>query len=111
MVNEGEIIEITNIFPDFYEGKWQGKTVFVEPEIFDSLTEPAEGAEVYAEKKEADQVPPAPPMESATPGNKWVMDPTTKQWTQVPESDQTVEMKATASLKVEAVKDEYSIFG
>ena len=111
VVNEGEIIEITNIFPDFYEGKWQGKTVFVEPEIFDSLTEPAEGAEVYAEKKEADQVPPAPPMESATPGNKWVMDPTTKQWTQVPESDQTVEMKATASLKVEAVKDEYSIFG
>ena len=39
------------------------------------------------------------------------MDPTTKQWTQVPESDQTVEMKATASLKVEVVKDEYSIFG
>ena len=153
VVNEGEIIEITNIFPDFYEGRWQGKTVFVEPEIFDSLTEPAEGAEVYAEqetdtgdlvtctncewsgevargeetcpkcgktgslawtdevKKSADQVPPAPPMESATPGNKWVMDPTTKQWTQVPESDQTVEMKATASLKVEAVKDEYSIFG
>lgn len=54
-------------------------------------------------EKKADQLPPQPPQESATPGQKWVLQ--NGQWIQVPESEQTVPMKSTASLK-----DEYSLF-
>lgn len=57
------------------------------------------------EKKKADMVPPTPAPESATPGNKWVWNEETKQYEQAPESDQTIPMKSTASLK-----SEYDVF-
>lgn len=52
----------------------------------------------------ADAVPPQPAPETATPGMKWVLQ--NGNWTQVSESEQTVPMKATASIR----QDEYALF-